>query len=140
MYPSYRKQRNCANRHSYPLETPRGADTDLKLTGKIALVTGSTAGIGFASAKSLAIEGANDATRISHENGVNCRDHFDRPRDRFACILCSTYATPGSRRRTAKQQSRDPNSRGTGAHWRFRSFVCCWHPFPTITLKFRVTP
>jgi NAD(P)-dependent dehydrogenase (short-subunit alcohol dehydrogenase family) len=32
---------------------------DLKLTGKIALVTGSTAGIGFAIAKSLAIEGAH---------------------------------------------------------------------------------
>jgi NAD(P)-dependent dehydrogenase (short-subunit alcohol dehydrogenase family) len=31
---------------------------DLKLTGKIALVTGSTAGIGFAIAKSLAMEGA----------------------------------------------------------------------------------
>jgi NAD(P)-dependent dehydrogenase (short-subunit alcohol dehydrogenase family) len=31
---------------------------DLKLTGKIALVTGSTAGIGFAIAKSLASEGA----------------------------------------------------------------------------------
>src|SRR5271155_3436320 len=34
-------------------------DMDLKLTGKIALVTGSTAGIGFAIAKSLAIEGAH---------------------------------------------------------------------------------
>src|SRR6202451_1319755 len=33
-------------------------DMDLKLTGKIALVTGSTAGIGFATAKSLANEGA----------------------------------------------------------------------------------
>jgi NAD(P)-dependent dehydrogenase (short-subunit alcohol dehydrogenase family) len=32
---------------------------DLKLNGKIALVTGSTAGIGFAIAKSLAIEGAH---------------------------------------------------------------------------------
>jgi NAD(P)-dependent dehydrogenase (short-subunit alcohol dehydrogenase family) len=32
---------------------------DLNLTGKIALVTGSTAGIGFAIAKSLAIEGAH---------------------------------------------------------------------------------
>lgn len=32
---------------------------DLKLTGKTALVTGSTAGIGFAIAKSLASEGAH---------------------------------------------------------------------------------
>jgi len=32
---------------------------DLKLIGKIALVTGSTAGIGFAIAKSLASEGAH---------------------------------------------------------------------------------
>ncbi len=32
---------------------------DLKLTGKIALVTGSTAGIGFAIANSLASEGAH---------------------------------------------------------------------------------
>jgi len=34
-------------------------DVDLKLTGKIALVTGSTAGIGLAIAKSLASEGAH---------------------------------------------------------------------------------
>jgi NAD(P)-dependent dehydrogenase (short-subunit alcohol dehydrogenase family) len=34
-------------------------DVDLKLTGKIALVTGSTAGIGFTIAKSLAREGAH---------------------------------------------------------------------------------
>ena len=32
---------------------------NLRLTGKIALVTGSTAGIGFAIAKSLASEGAH---------------------------------------------------------------------------------
>ncbi|PYX25378.1 MAG: oxidoreductase, partial [Acidobacteria bacterium] len=32
---------------------------DLRLTGKIALVTGSTAGIGFAIAKSLTSEGAH---------------------------------------------------------------------------------
>jgi len=34
-------------------------ELDLRLTGKIALVTGSTAGIGFAIAKSLANEGAH---------------------------------------------------------------------------------
>src|SRR5436853_6508838 len=34
-------------------------DVDLKLTDKVALVTGSTAGIGFAIAKSLASEGAH---------------------------------------------------------------------------------
>jgi NAD(P)-dependent dehydrogenase (short-subunit alcohol dehydrogenase family) len=32
---------------------------DLKLAGKVALVTGSTAGIGFAAARSLAAEGAH---------------------------------------------------------------------------------
>jgi NAD(P)-dependent dehydrogenase (short-subunit alcohol dehydrogenase family) len=37
----------------------REDELDLRLTGKIALVTGSTAGIGFAIAKSLANEGAH---------------------------------------------------------------------------------
>jgi 3-oxoacyl-[acyl-carrier protein] reductase len=36
-----------------------GDDVDLKLTRKVALVTGSTEGIGFAIAQSLAIEGAH---------------------------------------------------------------------------------
>jgi NAD(P)-dependent dehydrogenase (short-subunit alcohol dehydrogenase family) len=36
-----------------------GQIMDLRLTGKIALITGSTAGIGFASARSLAKEGAH---------------------------------------------------------------------------------
>lgn len=38
-----------------------------------------------------------DGTRISHENGINCRDHFDRPGHRFACILCRPYTTHASR-------------------------------------------
>src|SRR5207248_1747909 len=41
------------------IKDPWEDDVDLKLTGKIALVTGSTAGIGFAIAKSLASEGAH---------------------------------------------------------------------------------
>src|SRR5580692_7000687 len=36
-----------------------GGVVDLKVTGKVALVTGSTAGIGLAIARSLALEGAH---------------------------------------------------------------------------------
>jgi NAD(P)-dependent dehydrogenase (short-subunit alcohol dehydrogenase family) len=48
---------------------------DLKLTGKLALVTGSTAGIGFAIAEALAREGAC----ILRTHG-----HFPRPRSPYA--------------------------------------------------------
>jgi len=41
---------------------------DLRLTGKIALVTGSTAGIGFAIAKSLASEGAHVYVNVVHKS------------------------------------------------------------------------
>jgi len=37
---------------------------DLKLTEKIALITGSTAGIGFAIAKSLAIRGTDSESVV----------------------------------------------------------------------------
>ena len=47
---------------------------DLKLTGKVALVTGSTAGIGFAIARSLAKEGAhvylNGRTRARVDSAI----------------------------------------------------------------------
>ncbi len=55
------KKRNqqCDKHAQQAIKDPWEDDVDLKLTGKIALVTGSTAGIGFAIAKSLASEGAH---------------------------------------------------------------------------------
>jgi len=44
---------------------------DLRLTGKIVLVTGSTAGIGFAIAKSLASEGAHVHVNGRTQEGVD---------------------------------------------------------------------
>ena len=58
---------------------------DLKLTGKLALVSGSTAGIGFSIAKSLAREGPhviiNGRSRDSVESALA------RLRNKFNCIL-----------------------------------------------------
>jgi len=39
---------------------------DLQLTGKLALVSGSTAGIGYAIAEALAREGARVATLVAY--------------------------------------------------------------------------
>ncbi len=47
---------------------------DLRLTGKIALVTGSTAGIGLAIAKSLASEGAHVYVNGRTQERVDCGD------------------------------------------------------------------
>jgi NAD(P)-dependent dehydrogenase (short-subunit alcohol dehydrogenase family) len=53
--------RLCTNQLTYEERSHllSGDDVNLKLAGKVALVTGSTAGIGFAIAQSLAIEGAH---------------------------------------------------------------------------------
>ena len=48
-----------------------GDDMDLKLTEKVALVSGSTAGIGLAIAGSLAAEGAHVYVMDAHENAWN---------------------------------------------------------------------
>jgi len=57
---------------------------DLKLTGKVALVTGSTAGIGFAIARSLAKEGAhvhvNGRTQARVDSAIHAIRQRSRPR------------------------------------------------------------
>jgi NAD(P)-dependent dehydrogenase (short-subunit alcohol dehydrogenase family) len=58
--PAGRVQRPCPIRRTsnHDHQTERGTEMDLKLKGKLALVTGSTAGIGLAIATTLAREGA----------------------------------------------------------------------------------
>jgi len=58
---------------------------DLKLTGKLALVSGSTAGIGFAIAKSLAREGTH--VIINGRSRDSVEEALARLRKEFNCIL-----------------------------------------------------
>ena len=66
---------------------------DLKLTGKIALVTGSTAGIGFAIAKSLASEGAH-----IYVNGARSSASMQRWRQSDRMLRVHPSATVSSAR------------------------------------------
>jgi NAD(P)-dependent dehydrogenase (short-subunit alcohol dehydrogenase family) len=75
-------------------------DVDLKLTGKVALVTGSTAGIGFAIAKSLASEGAHIYVNGRSQQRVDARwRQSDRmlPRPRLMALRRTFLAQPAQR-------------------------------------------
>ena len=58
---------------------------DLKLTGKLVLVSGSTAGIGFSIAESLACEGAH--VIINGRTKESVQTAIARLRDQFTCTL-----------------------------------------------------
>ena len=69
---------------------------DLKLTGKIALVTGSTAGIGFAIAKALAAEGAHVYVNGRTRKRVDAAMEAIRSQFKSAQVegIAADFATP----------------------------------------------
>jgi len=84
---------------------------DLRLTGKLALVSGSTAGIGYAIAEALVREGArvvvNGRTRQSVEPAVASLNAI-APKSAFRVLGRSEHAGRGRRSRAPFSRRRDP--------------------------------
>jgi NAD(P)-dependent dehydrogenase (short-subunit alcohol dehydrogenase family) len=73
---------------------------DLRLTGKIALVTGSTAGIGFSIAKSLANEGAHVYVNGRTQERVDAAVlaiRSDAAGDKFRALSLTSLVQPAQR-------------------------------------------
>jgi NAD(P)-dependent dehydrogenase (short-subunit alcohol dehydrogenase family) len=95
---------------------------DLGLKGKIALLTGASRGLGFATAKILAQEGVRIA--------INARDQatLAAAGDRLAQFGSDVISLPGD--------LTDPENLNTllWRHWRFTAGLTCCLPMPAVHL------